>query len=82
MRIMPTPMFTDTHVQRLKQLIGVDFAELGEIFEDRRHGPRGQINFRFQAAGKNARKITGDAATGDVREGRNPSAGNDIFQRG
>jgi len=23
-----------------------------------------------------------DAATGDMRKGRNPSAGNDIFQRG
>src|SRR5260370_987667 len=37
----------DTHVEGLQQLIGVDFAELGEILEDGGNGPGGEVNFRF-----------------------------------
>jgi len=47
-------------------------------------GPRAKRLDQFPLSGrwKNARKITGDAAAGDVRERGNPAAGDDIFQRG
>ena len=45
-RIMPTPMLKDC-----SKFVGIDFSELGEIFEDRRDGPGIEIDMRFDAAG-------------------------------
>jgi len=72
----------DPHVERLKQFAGVNFAELGKVLEDCRHGPGSEVNFRFHATGQHAGQVSGDAAAGDVREGGNPAARDDVFQRG
>jgi hypothetical protein len=56
----------DAHVERLKELVCVDFAELGEILEDCSDGPGSEVDLHFQAIGENARKIAGDAAAGDI----------------
>src|SRR5437879_6888698 len=61
---------TNAHVERLKQLIGIYLSELGEICEDGRHGPGGQIDFGFQAAGKNTREVTRDSNPGYIRTRR------------
>src|SRR6266852_6430160 len=72
----------DAHVERLQQLIGINLSELGEIFENGRHGPGGQIDFGFNAARQNAREISWNAATGNVRHRRQPAARDDVFQSG
>ena len=72
---------SDAHIEGLQQFAVIDLPELGEVFEDRRNRPRCQINFRFHAAGQHARQISRDAAAGDVREGGNPAARDDAFQR-
>src|SRR5207248_8008554 len=69
--------FPYTTLFRSQQLVGVNLPESGEIFEDCRHGPGGQIDFGFDAARQHARQISGNAAAGDVREGGNPAFRND-----
>src|SRR5437879_4801882 len=71
---------TNAHVERLKQLIGIYLSELGEIFEDGRHGPGGQIDFGFHAAGKHTREIPRNATPGNVRHRRQPAARDDVIQ--
>src|SRR5437667_12188107 len=71
---------TNAHVERLKQLIGIYLSELGEIFEDGRHGPGGQIDFGFHAAGKHTREIPRNATPGNVRPLRQPAARDVFFQ--
>src|SRR5271163_1413009 len=72
----------DAHVERLQQFVSFDFSKHGEKFEDRRNRPGGEVDLRFNASGKNARQIAGNAAAGDVRESGNPAARDDIFERG
>jgi len=72
----------DAHIEGLQQFVGIDFAEFGEIFEDRRNGPRIEIDDGFDAAGQDAGKIAGNAAAGDVRESGDPALGDETFERG
>src|SRR5882724_1090431 len=70
------------HVEGLEEFVGIDFAELGEIFKDGGDGPGAEIDDGFYAAGKNAGKIAGNAAAGDVGEGGDPTFIEKIFQGG
>jgi predicted HicB family RNase H-like nuclease len=71
----------DAHVEGLQQLVGLDFSECGEKFEDAGDRPRSEIDLRFNPRRKDARQIAGNAAAGDVRKSGNPAARNDILQR-
>ena len=72
----------NAHVERLQELVGFDFSERGEKFEDRRYRPGREIDLRLYASGEDARQVAGNSASGDVRETGNPSARDDIFERG
>jgi hypothetical protein len=61
------------HVEGLEEFVGIDFAELGQIFEDGRNWPGVQIDDSFYAAGKDAREIAGNAAAGDMGESGDPA---------
>jgi hypothetical protein len=76
------PMRKNFSRRRLQEFVGIDFAELGEIFEDGRNGPSVEIDDGLDAAGKYAGEITGDAAAGDVGEGRDPAFVEKIFDGG
>jgi len=69
----------DAHVEGLQQLVGFDFSERGQKFEDRRDRPGGEVDLRFHAGGEDARQIAGNAAAGDVRESGNPATRDDIL---
>jgi hypothetical protein len=72
----------NAHVERLQELVGFDFSERGEKFEDRRNRPGGQINLRLHTGGEDARQIAGNASASDVRESGHPAARDDILERG
>jgi len=72
----------DAHVERLQQFVSLDFSKHGEKFKDGRNRPRGEVDLRFNASGKNARQIARNAAAGDVRQSGNPAARDDILERG
>ncbi len=39
------------HVEGMQQLVAIDFADFGEVFEDGRDGPGFEIDLGFHAAG-------------------------------
>src|SRR5215469_16346880 len=69
-----------THVERLKQIVGFNLAELRQVFEDRRNRPGVQIDNRFHSTRQHAWKIPGDSAARDMSEPRNPALREDVFQ--
>src|ERR1700722_4176812 len=70
----------EAHVEGLQQLVGFDFSEGGEKFEDGRDRPGREIDLGFYAGRKDTRQVAGDSAAGDVRETGNPAAGDDVFK--
>ena len=71
----------DAHVEGLQQLVGFDFSESGEKFEDVRDRPRREIDLRLDASGKDTGQIAGNASARDVRKGGNPAARDDVSER-
>src|SRR6202040_2899878 len=56
----------NAHVEGLQQLVGFDFSQRGEKFENARDRPRSEIDLGFYSRGKDARQVAGNASSSDV----------------
>src|ERR1700687_3361777 len=70
---------SNAKVERLQQVIATDFSDGRKKAKDRWDRPRAKLNDSLRGAGHHAGQIAGDAATGDVRQRRDPTPSDNRF---
>src|ERR1700730_13198430 len=70
----------DPEIEGLEEFVGFDFAEFGEVFEDGRDRPGGEVDLRLHTGGQDPGQVAGDSAAGDMGQRGDPAAREDIFQ--
>ena len=69
---------TQAHVEGAEHFFFSDIAERLEMFEDGQDWPSAKLDHGGSAFGQDARQVLGDAAAGNVREGRHAFTGNQL----
>src|SRR5579872_2777247 len=69
----------DSHIEGTHHLVLRNLAEFAKMFKDRQHRPGAEFDLRSCALGQYARKIFGDAATGDVSHAVSESGGDEFL---